>query len=88
MVKEYPGFGSTEGEETVDFPFHGAGRKSVRHKYPTGEGELVVNVYVCPARGDDDHPRVLLDVAHNFGPAQYVRFNPGRADYSETVVPS
>jgi hypothetical protein len=84
---EYPGYDSLcDGDaETVDFPFHGGGRKGIRHKYDIGEGgELVVHVGISRVW---DHPSVNVDVAFDGnGPNSHFRINPGRRDMAETVI--
>lgn len=78
----YPGYDSTDESETFDFPYHGGGRKGIRHKIPFEGGEVVVHLGVSEIW---EAPSVNLDVAWR-GPGGNFRINPGRRDMAETIV--
>ncbi len=70
----------------VDFPFHGNGRKSIRHKFYLEDEDATLEVSigihdVWAAAG------AHVDVAVDFGmPNGHVRINPGRPDLADTVI--
>jgi hypothetical protein len=64
---DYPGYETFNGTEITDFPFHGNGRKSIRHKLPTPEGYLEISVYWYESPGGEEQETVNVNTYHNEG---------------------